>query len=111
MEKSKTIVYLIVVVVILSVAYTAWSFISQQPDKKKYRDYQPVTATITDKLAGRVSRYGAKPTRYHISFKTKDGKEHFASDVELGANLNPGDTITVYYNPANPEDDVVLRLP
>lgn len=111
MEKSKTIIYLIVVGVVISLAYTAWSFISQQPDKKKYKEYQPVTATITDKLAGRVSRYGAKPTRYHISFKTKDGKEHFASNVELGANMSPGDTVTVYYNPADPEEDVVPGLP
>ncbi|MBO9730734.1 MAG: DUF3592 domain-containing protein [Chitinophaga sp.] len=111
MQKSKTIDYLIVVAVLISVAYTACSISGRQPDKKKYKDYQPVTATITDKLAGRTSRYGAKPTRYHIAFKTKDGKEHFASNIELGANLTPGDTVAVYYNPANPEEDVVLRLP
>lgn len=111
MEKSKTVIYLIVVVIIISVAYTAWSFIGQQPDKKKFKNYQPITATITNKLAGRISRYGAKPTRYHVVFKTKDGQEHTASNLELGADLNPGDTITVYYNPANPDDEVVPSLP
>ncbi|MBC9913107.1 DUF3592 domain-containing protein [Chitinophaga varians] len=111
MEKSKSIVYVIAVVVLISLAYTAWSFIRQQPDKKKYKNYLPVTASITDKLAGRVSRYGAKPTRYHLVFTAKDGKKYTASNITLGEELQPGDTVTVYYNPDNPGDEVVRSLP
>lgn len=111
MKTPKPVIYLIAIVILVSIAYTAWSFISQQPDKKKFAKYVAVTAIIEQKLPGRINRFGAKPTRYQVAFTTKDGEKRTASNLELGAEKNVGEQVTVYYNPENAGDEVVSRLP
>lgn len=75
--------------------------------KEKYTGYQRATATIVSQRGnGRVGK--AQQTLWTIRFKDKQDSVHTA---EIAANTilgkNNGEEAVVYYNPANPDDNLL----
>lgn len=111
MKKKSPVVYLLLFAIAVSAFITIWSYIRVNSDQKDYKRYRPAMAVITAKLPGRISSKGAKPTRYHLSFTTTAGKLTTASNIELGDELNQGDSLIIYYDTTHPSENVVKTLP
>lgn len=110
MNKSN-VSWLIAAFIIVSVCITAWQYIQKrQTTKEKFSKYVAAQATVIDRMPERVTRYGVKQSRYTVSFKDANGKQYTLSDCELGTNHKPNDTLTIYYNPQNPADEITTYI-
>lgn len=67
----------------------------------------PAEAVVIQVYPARVSRYGVKVPRYALKFANLNGKEYTQHNVELSDTYKVNDTLTVFYNPANPDDPVI----
>lgn len=109
MQKS-TIITLIVLFVLASVAYSAYNYIQNKKDSTvDTQGYLQAKATITAVYPVRITRYGAKQPRYDIQFTDQSGNEQKKFRCALGGSYKVNDTVVIMYHPDKPEADVVVK--
>lgn len=111
--KNKGIIGLVALFVIIALAYTGYSYLEKDDaEKEKYKNYVSAKAVIDQKLPERVTRYGAKQARYSITITDTKGEKIIRYNCELGGNLKEKDTVTVYYDPNDPNrSEVITKIP
>jgi hypothetical protein len=104
--------WVIAALVLASLAFTGWRYIQQgHANKLKYKSYLSAKATVLQRMPERVTRYGAKQARYILAFNLQDGSPYQSGNCMIGGGYKAGDTLTIYYNPANPSDEIITALP
>lgn len=80
--------------------------------KEQYKNYIPAAGRITDKKQRMGPRARVLIT-YTVAYTARDGKEYKQTSTDVGTGLansyETGDTLTVFYNPSNPNDPVMDR--
>lgn len=107
------IIWLAAIFIIISLTYTGCSYLQKDnAEKEKYKNYVSAKAVIDQKLPERVTRYGAKQARYNITITDAKGEKIIRFNCELGGSLKEKDTVTVYYDPNDPNgSEVVTKIP
>ena len=116
--KDSRITWLIALFVIIALAYTGYSYVQKDDvekddvEKEKYKNYISAKAVIDQKLPERVTRYGAKKARYAITITDARGEKIIRYNCELNGSLKEKDSITVYYDPNDPNGgEVITKIP
>lgn len=95
---------------IISLAFSLWLYVKQGRQlNAQVKEYAATEATIIQVYPPRMSRVGMKPPRYGISFKASNGRNYIKYNCELGGKFKTGDRVAIYYNPGNPDDEVVTQ--
>lgn len=107
------IIWLAAIFIIISLTYTGCSYLQKdKTEKEKYKNYVSAKAVIDQKLPERVTRYGAKQARYNITITDAKGEKIIRFNCELGGSLKEKDTVTVYYDPNDPNgSEVITKIP
>jgi len=102
-------IWLAAIFIIISLVYTGCSYLQKDnEDKDKYKNYVAAKAVIDQVLPVRVTRYGAKQARYNLTIIPAGGAEKIARfNCEIGGTHQVNDTVTVYYDPAQPASSEV----
>lgn len=92
----------------LSVWYTSCSGTDLQDDVD-LTGYVEAQALITNKILGRVTRYGMQQHRYSLRIQQQDGETTLRSNVQLSGDHQVDDVITILYHPTDSSKPVVLK--
>ena len=109
MQRS-TIIVLIIVLVLASVAYSAYNYMQAKRDSATDTEgYLTATATVRVVYPARITRTYVKQPRYDIQFTDQTGNEQKRFRCELGGGYKVNDTVSILYHPDKPEADVVVK--
>lgn len=111
--KNSRIIWLVAIFIIIGLTYTGYNYLQKDDlQDEKYKNYISVKAVIDQKLPERVTRYGAKQARYTITITDAKGEKIIRYNCELGGSLKEKDTVTVYYDPNDPNgSEVTTKRP
>ena len=104
---NNVITWLGAIFITISLIYTGCSFFEKDADEENTAGYVAAKAVVDMVLPARVSRYGAKPPRYNITIISASGEKFMRFDLSLAGEPKVKDTITVYYDPKNPQTSKV----
>ncbi len=71
--------------------------------------YVEAQALITNKILGRVTRYGVQQHRYSLRIQQQEGETTLRSNVQLSGNHEIDDTLTILYHPQDNHKPIVLK--
>lgn len=111
--KNKGIIWLVALFIIIALTYTGYSYLKKDDaEKEKYKNYVSAKAVIDQKLPERVTRYGVKQAQYTITITDAKGEKIIRYNCELAGNLKEKDTVTVYYDPNDPNgSELITKTP
>jgi len=107
---SNRIIWLAVIFIIISLAYTGYSYFQKDDSKKeKYKNYVSAKAVVDEQLPVHVTRHGVKSARYNITIIDAKGEKIIRFNCELAGSPKEKDTVTVYYDPNDPNGSEVTQ--
>ena len=112
MKKASYFIYVIIAIGGILFFILNKSKTEKKAFREEYKNYVGTPGKITDKK----QRLGPKAKvliTYSVEYTAQDGKEYKQTSSNVGNGLansyEPGDTLTVYYNPLNPYDPIIDR--
>jgi hypothetical protein len=76
--------------------------------RSKPNEYIPSKGTITYVRPARLTNHGMVDTKYDIKFTARDGKVYTHTNCDISKkDYSINDTLTIYYNPHNPDDPII----